>query len=111
MDKRSIFILLWLVAAVSIFTWTMVSYQEQFAPQLKDEILLRHGIVMLLLTLPSGWILTALVGAIVGLVGFQPVGMVDAFLVSLTCAFAGYLQWFVFLPWLWRKCKDWRRGA
>ena len=67
--KRPIFILLWLVAVASIFVWTMVSYHAQVDPQLKDEILLHHGLVMLMLTLPSGWILTALIGLIVSLVG------------------------------------------
>jgi hypothetical protein len=58
---------------------------------------------MLLLTLPSGWVLTALVGSIVSLVGVDLVGMADAFLVSLTCAVAGRWQWFILLPCLWRK--------
>ena len=105
MAKRPIFILLWLVAVVSIFAWTMASYHAQLDPQLKDEILLRHGLVMLLLTLPTGWVLTALVGSIASLVGIDLVGMADAFLVSLACAVAGSWQWFVLLPWLWRQWK------
>jgi hypothetical protein len=104
-NRRPIFLLLWLVAAVFIFAWTMVSYQAQGVPQLKDEILLRHGLVMLILTLPSGLIWTAAVGSIVSLIGFELVGMADAVLVSLTCVVAGYWQWFVLLPWLWRKWK------
>lgn len=69
------------------------------------EILLRHGLLMLVLALPSGWIASALVSAIAGLVGLDVAGMADALLVSLTCAVVGYLQWFVLLPWLWRKWK------
>lgn len=105
MAKRSIFIMLWLVAVVSIFTWTLTSYHAQVIPQLKNEILLRHALVMMLLTLPSGWGLTALVSAMVGVINLQLVGAADAFIVSLSCAIAGYLQWFVLLPWLWRKWK------
>lgn len=111
MTRRAIFLILWLVAVASIFVWTMVSYYAQVAPQLKYEILLRHGLLMLVLTLPSGWIVTALVGAIVSLVGLDLAGMADALLVSLTCAVAGYLQWFVLLPWLWRKWKARRAGG
>lgn len=66
---------------------------------------------MLVLTLPSGWGATALIGAIAGLVGLDLTGMTDALLVSLTCAVAGYLQWFVLLPWLWRKWKARRAGG
>ncbi|OLP04529.1 putative membrane protein [Rhodoferax antarcticus ANT.BR] len=41
-----------------------------------------------------------------GFIGFDVAGMADALLVSLTCAVAGYLQWFRLLPWLWRKWKS-----
>lgn len=105
MTKRTIFLILWLVAVASIFVWTMVTYNAQAIPELKYEILLRHGLLMLVLALPSGWIASALVGAILGLVGVDVAGMADALLVSLTCAVAGYLQWFVLLPWLWSKWK------
>lgn len=106
MTKRHIFLILWLAAVGSIFAWTQVSYHAQVDPQLKSEILLRHGILMLALTLPSGWLLTALIGAIVSFVGFELIGIADAFLVSLTCAVAGFLQWFILLPWLWRKWRS-----
>lgn len=105
MIKRPIFILLWLAAVAAILAWTLSSFYAQADQQLKDEILLRHALVMMMLTLPSGFILTGLVSAISGVVGFQPVGTADAFMVSLSCAIAGYLQWFVFLPWLWCKWK------
>jgi hypothetical protein len=106
MTKRTIFILLWLAVAASVFAWTSTSYHAQVIPQLKDEIILRHALVMMFLTLPSGWALTALVSAILGVVNFQPVGVTEAYIVSLSCTIAGYMQWFVLLPWLWRKWKD-----
>ena len=103
--KRYILILLWLAINVSIFAWTMTSYQAQDDPQLKYEILMRHSVLMLLITFPSGWLLVALVGVVALLAGIDLLGEVDAFLVSLVCAATGYWQWFVLLPWLWRKWK------
>ena len=105
MTRRHIFLLLWLLLVVSILAWTIVSYDAQSDAQLKSEIVLRHGILMLGLTLPSGWILTALIGSLAHLVGLAPIGLGDTLLVSLTCAVAGYLQWFVVVPWLWRKWR------
>lgn len=110
MTKRTILLILWLVAVATIFLWTMVSYNAQVVPELKYEILLRHGLLMVVLTLPTGWITNALVGAIVGLVGLDVAGISDALLVSLTCGVAGYLQWVVLLPWLRRKWKARRAG-
>ncbi len=111
MTRRTIFLILWLVVVASVFVWTMVSYNAQTVPELKNEILLRHGILMLVLTLPSGSIATALISVIVGLLGLDLAGISDALFVSLTCAVAGYLQWFVLLPWLWRKWKARRTGG
>ena len=82
-----------------------MSYHTQIDSQLKGEILLRHGLIMFLLTLPSGLVLAALVTLIAGFIGVSPVGMADALLVSLACAIAGYWQWFVLVPWLLRKWK------
>lgn len=111
MKRQTVFLILWLVVVASLFVWTMVSYSTQAVSELKNELLLRHGLLMLVLTLPSGWIATALVSAILRLVGVDVAGIADALLVSLTCAVAGYLQWFVLLPWLWRKWKARRAGG
>lgn len=108
--KRYILISLWLAINVSILAWTMTSYQAQDDPQLKYEILMRHAVLMLLITFPSGWLLVALVGLIAFLAGIDMLGEVDAFLVLLVCTATGYWQWFVLLPWLWRQWKA-RGGA
>lgn len=105
MKKQLIFVLVWVALVGLVFVWTLTSYQELPDVQSKKEVLLRHGLFMLLLALPSGWLLTALVGAILALVGLQATGLSDALLVTLTCGIAGYLQWFVLLPWLWRRWK------
>ena len=110
MSKHRLLLVLWLSLVVLVLTWTMISYGS--APdQLKNEILLRHGIVMLALSIPSGWLLSALLGAILSLVGLELAGVGDAVAVSLACAAAGYLQWFVFVPWLWRKWTARRQKA
>ena len=105
MTKRNILLLVWLVVAVSILAWTFTSYESQPDIQLKSEILLRHGILMMVITLPGGWLLSALVSAVLSVVGFEPVGVGDILLVSITCTVAVYLQWFVILPLLRRRWK------
>jgi hypothetical protein len=82
MTKRNIFLLVWLAVVVSILVWTVISYEAQSDIQLKSEILLRHGILMMVLTLPGGWLLSALVGAVVSLVGFEVARVGDVLLVS-----------------------------
>ena len=105
MTKRNILLLIWFVVALSIFAWTLNSYESQSDVQLKSEILLRHGILMMVITLPGGWLLSALVSALLSAVGFEPTGVGDILLVSITCTFAGYLQWFVLPPLLRRRWK------
>lgn len=102
MSSRRLLLVLWLAFVVLVLVWTTVSYGS--APhQLKNEILLRHGIVMLAASVPSGWLLSALLSAVLSLAGLELAGVTDAFVVSLACGAAGYLQWFVFVPWLWRR--------
>jgi hypothetical protein len=69
MTRRHILPLLWLTLIMGILDWTLVSHHAQSDLQLKSEILLRHGLLMLVLTLPCGWLLTALVGAALHLAG------------------------------------------
>jgi hypothetical protein len=105
MKRHSLFLLAWVAVIGLVFIWTLTSYQGLPDGQLRNEVLLRHGLCMLVLTLPSGWLLTALISAILALVGLEAEGLSDALLVTLTCGIAGYLQWFVLLPWLWRRWK------
>lgn len=105
MIKRPIFILLWLIAVAAILAWTLTRLHAQINSQLKFEILLHHALVMMLLTLPSGLIFTGLVSAITSVFGFEPAGAIDAVIVSVSCTIAGYLQWFILVPWLWCNWK------
>lgn len=105
MKKHALLLVAWLVLVGLVFIWTLTSYQSQPDAQFRNEVLLRHGLAMLLLTLPSGWLLTALVGTVLHLVGLEATGLEDALLVTVGCGIAGYLQWFVLLPWLWRRWR------
>lgn len=106
MPSRHFFLLLWIALVLSVLAWTLISYGSAPDAQLENEVLLRHGLLMLALTLPSGWLLSALFGLVFSLLGFDLVGVGDAIAVSIACAIAGYLQWFVLLPWLWRKWRS-----
>lgn len=102
MSSRRLLLVLWFALVLVVLIWTMVSHGS--APdQFKKEVLLRHGIVMLAVSAPSGWLLSALLSAVLSLFGIELVGLADAFAVSLACGVAGYLQWFVLVPWLWRR--------
>ncbi|WP_374658530.1 hypothetical protein [Inhella sp.] len=85
--------------------WSATSYQALDDAQLQQEVLLRHGLMMMLLAAPSGWLLTALVGVVLQLAGPSITGLADALLLTAACGLSGYLQWFVLLPWLWRRWK------
>jgi hypothetical protein len=65
---------------------------------------------MLFLTFPSGFVVAALfAGVAYGLsdaFGITvPGGLGNNIVVVLTFGVAGYIQWFVLLPWLWRKVE------
>jgi hypothetical protein len=105
MKKRSLYILAWLTLVGLVFIWTLMSYQGLSDAQLKNEVVLRHVLTMLFLTLPSGWLLSSVVSAVLHLFDLTATGLSYALLVTLTCGIAGYLQWFVLLPGLWRRWK------
>lgn len=105
MKRKTILVFAWLLGVAAIFAWTAVSYSAQKNPELKGELIFRHGLLMLFLTMPSGWIATSLIGAVISIFGLKLDGMDDALFVSLTCTTAGYLQWFVVLPWMYRKWR------
>ena len=102
MSHRRLLPVLWFAIVLMVLIWTMVSHGS--APdQFKNEVVFRHGIVMLAVSAPSGWLLSALLSGVLSLFGVELVGLADAFAVSLACGVAGYLQWFVLVPWLWRR--------
>jgi hypothetical protein len=98
-------LLVWLTLVASVFVWTLTSYEGLSDTQLKNEVILRHVLTMLLLTPPSGWLLSSVVSAVTSVADLTVEGLGYAVLVTLTCGVAGYLQWLVLLPWLWRRWK------
>ena len=55
--------------------------------------------------MPSGLVLGVLTVSVFHAFGQEISGPRGVLLVSLTCAVAGYFQWFIALPWLWRKWR------
>jgi len=102
---RTVLIALWLVVVGAILVWTLVAHSGETSSTMQWEILLRHGLLMLALSTPSGVILCLMLEIMMGLFGVSIDGISEAVLVSIACGIAGYLQWFVLLPWLWRKWK------
>lgn len=105
MTKKGLLALLWLGAVVVLLIRTVLLYFDQPDKSLQGEILLGHGLVMLVLAAPLGWAAVFVAGTVAGWFGIGLTGVWDAVLVSMACGIAGYVQWFVLLPWLWHKWK------
>lgn len=105
MPKKQLLALLWFGVVVALSVRTVLLYLDQPDKSLQGEILLGHGLVMLVLAAPLGWPAVFIAGTLAGWFGISLTGAWDAVVVSIACGIAGYLQWFVLLPWLWRKWK------
>lgn len=99
--------ILFVAAYVGLALYAWSSWAEA-QPQYKNEVLIKVTLILYFTTLPS----SLLVGLIyAGLVLVIPIDHLDAGAAFLNwlcktwgpLAIAGYLQWFVLLPWLWRK--------
>lgn len=101
------FSLVWIGVIVGLFARTAFLYLNQPDKSLQGEILLGHGLVMLILAAPLSWLVVFVVGGVAAWFGIYVEGLLDAALTSIACGAAGYLQWFAFVPWLWRKWKMW----
>lgn len=95
----------WTILVGVIFTWTFVAYNAEADAGYRSEILIRHGLLMIVLSMPSGFVTLFVLGSLAGWLGIHVDGIGDALLASVACGLAGYLQWFLLLPWLWRKWK------
>lgn len=96
---------LWFLLVGVILIWSIAAYTSEVDAAFRGEILIRHGLLMIALSMPSGLLLMFIFGTLAGWLGIPTVGTGDAILASVACGIAGYLQWFVLLPWLWRKWK------
>lgn len=102
---------LWLLLVGVILIWTIAAYSGEVDAVFRAEILIRHGLLMITLSMPSGLLLMFVLGTLADWLGIPTTGITDAILASIACGVAGYGQWFVLLPWLWRKWKARRAGG
>lgn len=98
----------WLLMANGILIFTLHLYDG--TPATRDaELILLYG--MLILSFPASQIVLLILGAIgylVELCGGKisvPINYLTLVVDWLVFLIVGYLQWFVLLPWLWRKLK------
>jgi hypothetical protein len=108
MNRAQAFKILWAGTLVALVLWTVLSYMNTTSPELRQEILFRHSFVIILLSLPLGGVAALLAAAAVYALGFSPTAMQDAWLTSIVCVVASYIQWFQLVPWLRNR---WRRRA
>ena len=106
----------WILCAVGVLAVTLARYAP--GPGNDIGIFLVYG--MLFLAFPVSLVVAGLFAlmalleeqfgvALLALIGSNFVGLVVMWLAFFA---AGYLQWFVALPWLWRRWKTHRvRGA
>ena len=110
----SVFKWCWLICSIGVLLLTLAIYDG--TPATRDaELVLLYG--MLFLCFP----VSQLVAVIFWLIGFFvettmhklaiPTSYLTLVIEWLVLFIAGYLQWFVLLPWLWRKWKARQAGG
>ncbi len=98
----------WLLLATGVFLFSLWIYDGTSATQ-DAELILAYG--MLTLSFPASQVVLLILGAIGYLAetwggSFSiPMNYLTLVLEWLVFLGAGYMQWFVLLPWLWRKWK------
>ena len=107
-------ILIWSIWCIGwIFSGVLCTYTS-FGAQwcgVSDLNESRGGSVLLvaLVGYPMGIFMPALLHQYFSF-GESDYGVVEYLVDGLTAALAGYVQWFVLVPWLWRKWKN-RKGV
>lgn len=103
----------WLLLSTGILLFTLHLYDGM--PATRDaELILMYG--MLVLSFPASQVVLLILGAIGSLAevwggGFSiPTNHLTLVVDWLFFLGVGYLQWFMLLPWLWRKWKKWRES-
>ena len=95
-------LLAWFAACVVVLVFAYLH------PGAEASIL--FGMLMLSLTFPLGYVLATIVGFISSVL-YNRFGVYapDSFVVNLMAwtllVVAGYIQWFILLPWAWRKFR------
>lgn len=106
MNRAFAITFLWASSLVALILWTVLSYTVATSPELRQEILFRHSFVIIVLSLPLGGMAALLAAAAIHTLGLSPTAMQDAWLTSIVCVAASYIQWFQFVPWLWNRWKQ-----
>jgi hypothetical protein len=103
-----VFCVLWLAACAALLVYAF-SQRNVHEP----DIGITFTLTMITLTFPIGYVLAALAGYIF-LFLYKSLGIVnpgsfwaDA-IAWIVFVVVGYFQWFVFIPWLYRKAKQHR---
>ena len=101
----------WLCSAVAAALG--VAWYGIVEDELKRELAVVFYVFLLLLTFPSGGAVQLLAVAVLSSLEFIGLGsllkgeksLIGQFLFLQIFVCAGYFQWFVAIPWLWRKWK------
>jgi len=103
--------MIWIALAIAVLLVTLYFFDGKSNSDV--DVVLAYG--MLILSFPVG-LLIALIGGALGSVAFSaygyvvPVSYVTIVIAWLVFLIGGYVQWFVFLPFLLRKMRK-RRSA
>ena len=81
--------------------WTLSSI-DSTPDNLKSEVLLRHTILILLISFPSEIFALAFI-FLTPLFGTKLTTTEEIIISTITCTLAGYVQWFIITPYLYKK--------
>lgn len=81
--------------------WTLSSI-DSTPDNLKNEVLLRHTILILLISFPSGIFALAFI-FLTPFFGTELTTTEEIIISTITCTLAGYVQWLIITPYLYRK--------
>lgn len=103
-----IFQILYILIALAVLAITLTTY----APGPNSDIMLFFNFAMLILAFPSSLAVIGLMALLIllqELSGLNLINLMNDYvgitLLWFVLFIAGYLQWFVALPWLWKKLK------
>ena len=100
MAKPHLLKILYWIIVISVLVWAVLNYNIENNDLLKREVLLRHGMVMLIISMPAGLLLMFVTDIPFSLLSIKIEGLKEIFFISLCCGLAGYIQWFMLLPWV-----------
>ena len=98
--------LIWVALILGALVWAMYSLNVTAEPQLRQELILRHISVMLVLSFPLGFVSGGFLWWLVVLVNLRPSGeFAEVLVIWVTLVISSYMQWFLVAPGLWRRLK------